>query len=85
MSLLSNSSALAKVILTNASHRAEEMAIKFPDVYVKSIDVAPTIQHVPRPNLHHEVYDVHEGIMESDGTFDIVHARHTIGMVSIGE
>jgi hypothetical protein len=61
--------------------RAEEMAIKFPDVDVKTIDVAPTIAHLPRANLHHEVYDIHAGIMEPDNSFDIVHARHTINMV----
>ncbi|KAG8743091.1 hypothetical protein FRC10_000391 [Ceratobasidium sp. 414] len=60
---------------------AEELAIKFPDVDVKTIDVAPTIPHLPRANLHHEVYDVHAGIMESDGSFDVVHARHTVNMI----
>ncbi|KAG9128439.1 hypothetical protein FRC07_012547 [Ceratobasidium sp. 392] len=60
---------------------AEEIAVKFPHVDVKTIDVAPTIPHLPRANLHHEVYDIHAGIIEPDGSFDLVHARHTINMV----
>ncbi|KAG8786106.1 hypothetical protein FRC12_016910 [Ceratobasidium sp. 428] len=60
---------------------AEEIATKFLEADVKTIDVAPTIPHMPRPNLEHEVYDVHEGILEADGTFDIVHARHSLCMV----
>ncbi|KAG9090833.1 hypothetical protein FRC06_000863 [Ceratobasidium sp. 370] len=60
---------------------AEEVAIKFPNVDVKTIDVAPTIPHLPRANLHHEVYDIHAGIMEPDGSFDIVHAQHTVAMI----
>ncbi|QRV80051.1 methyltransferase domain protein [Ceratobasidium sp. AG-Ba] len=59
---------------------AEEIAARYPDIYVKSIDVAPTIQHIPRDNLHYELYDVHKGITENDGTFDIIHARHSLGM-----
>ncbi|KAG8695103.1 hypothetical protein FRC08_008036 [Ceratobasidium sp. 394] len=60
---------------------AEETAMRFPQVDVTSVDVVPTISHFPRTNLHYEVYDVHEGIMEPDETFDVVHARHSIGMV----
>ncbi|KAG8701153.1 hypothetical protein FRC08_004247 [Ceratobasidium sp. 394] len=60
---------------------AEEVAINFPNVDVKTIDVAPTIPHLPRANLHHEVYDVHAGIMEADESFDVVHARHTVNMI----
>ncbi|QRV80127.1 methyltransferase domain protein [Ceratobasidium sp. AG-Ba] len=59
---------------------AEEIAASYLDVHVKSIDVAPTIQHIPRDNLHYELYDVHKGIMENDGTFDIIHAWHSLGM-----
>lgn len=57
------------------------MAVKFPTVDIKSIDVAPTVPHYPRANLHHEVYDIHKGILEPTGTFDIVHARHSVNMV----
>lgn len=67
-------------VRTQAGIWAEEIAIKFPHVDVKTIDVAPTIPHVPRPNLHHEVYDIHAGILEPTGTFDIVYAQHTISM-----
>ncbi|KAG8762092.1 hypothetical protein FRC12_009190 [Ceratobasidium sp. 428] len=68
-------------VRTQTGMWAEEMALAYPEVDIKSIDVAPTIQHIPRHNLQHEVYDIHEGILESDATFDIVHARHTIGMI----
>ncbi|KAH7337805.1 hypothetical protein B0J17DRAFT_573012, partial [Rhizoctonia solani] len=60
---------------------AEEMAIRFPMVDIKSIDVAPTVAHYPRHNLHHEVYDIHAGILEPTGKFDIVHARHSVNMI----
>ncbi|KAG8739818.1 hypothetical protein FRC10_005079 [Ceratobasidium sp. 414] len=69
-------------VRTQTGMWAEEVAVRFPEVDVKTIDVAPTIPYLPRANLRHEVYDIHEGIMEEDGTFDIVHARHTIGMVN---
>jgi hypothetical protein len=58
------------------------MAVQFPEVDVKTIDVTPTIPHLPRANLHHEVYDVYAGIMEPSNSFDIVDARDTVGMVS---
>ncbi|KAG9078535.1 hypothetical protein FRC06_008315, partial [Ceratobasidium sp. 370] len=81
--LSSNSAGRRKKVLdvrTQTGIWAEELAVKFPEVDVKSIDVAPTIPHLPRANLQHEVYDLHEGIMEEDGTFDIVHAQYTIAM-----
>ncbi|KAG9084965.1 hypothetical protein FRC07_013498, partial [Ceratobasidium sp. 392] len=68
-------------VRTQTGMWADEIALQFPEVDIKSIDVAPTIPHIPRHNLHHEVYDVHQGILEADATFDIVHARHSIGMV----
>ncbi|KAG9078536.1 hypothetical protein FRC06_008316 [Ceratobasidium sp. 370] len=82
--LLANPDGRRKSVLdvrTQTGIWAEEIAVRFPGVDVKTIDVAPTVPHLPRANLHHEVYDLHEGIMEEDGTFDIVHARHTVGMV----
>ncbi|QRW13166.1 methyltransferase domain protein [Ceratobasidium sp. AG-Ba] len=60
---------------------ADEIAVRFPHVDVKTVDLAPTIPHMPRANLHHEVYDIHAGIMEPENTFDIIHARHTINMI----
>ncbi|KAG8741020.1 hypothetical protein FRC10_003443 [Ceratobasidium sp. 414] len=53
---------------------ADETAMKFPEVDVTSIDAVPTIPYIPRANLQHEVYEIHEGIMEADETFDAVHA-----------
>ncbi|KAG9093579.1 hypothetical protein FRC06_011455, partial [Ceratobasidium sp. 370] len=82
--LSSNSDGRRKQVLdvrTQTGIWAQEIAVKFPDADVKSIDVVPTIPHLPRANLRHEVYDLHEGIMEGDGVFDIVHAEYTIGMV----
>ncbi|KAG9093581.1 hypothetical protein FRC06_011457 [Ceratobasidium sp. 370] len=68
-------------VRTQTGMWAEETAVKFPGVGIISIDVVPTIPHQPRANLQYEVYDIHEGIIEADETFDIVHARHSIGMV----
>ncbi|KAG8695105.1 hypothetical protein FRC08_008038 [Ceratobasidium sp. 394] len=82
--LSANSDGRRKRVLdvrTQTGMWADEIAVRFPEVDVKSIDVAPTIPHLPRANLQHEVYDIQEGILEADGTFDIVHARYTIGMV----
>ncbi|KAG8735907.1 hypothetical protein FRC10_010019 [Ceratobasidium sp. 414] len=61
---------------------ADETATKFPKVAITSIDVVPTIPHIPRANLRHEVYNIHEGIIDMDGTFDAVHAEYTMGMVN---
>ncbi|KAG9122728.1 hypothetical protein FRC07_000762 [Ceratobasidium sp. 392] len=60
---------------------AEGIAARFPEADVKSVDVVPTVPHVPRANLEYEVYDIHQGILEADATFDIVHARHSLTMV----
>ncbi|KDN44309.1 hypothetical protein RSAG8_05573, partial [Rhizoctonia solani AG-8 WAC10335] len=68
-------------IRTQSGLWADEMSIRFPTVDIKSIDVAPTVPHYPRHNLHHEVYDIHAGILEPTGTFDIVHARHSVNMI----
>ncbi|KAF8717467.1 Methyltransferase domain, partial [Rhizoctonia solani] len=68
-------------VRTQSGLWADEMAIKYPTVDVKSIDVVPTVAHYPRHNLHYEVYDIHAGILEPTGTFDIVHARHSVSMV----
>ncbi|KAG8681976.1 hypothetical protein FRC08_015271, partial [Ceratobasidium sp. 394] len=83
--LSSNSDGRRKRVLdvrTQVGVWADEIAVKFPEVAVKSIDIVPTIAHLPRANLQHEVYDLHEGIMEADETFDIVHAGYTIAMVT---
>ncbi|KAG8740829.1 hypothetical protein FRC10_003857 [Ceratobasidium sp. 414] len=82
--LSSNSDGRRKKVLdvrTQTGIWADETAMKFPEVDVTSIDVVPTIPHIPRANLQHEVYEIHEGIMEADETFDAVHAEFTMGMV----
>ncbi|KAG8732316.1 hypothetical protein FRC11_014445 [Ceratobasidium sp. 423] len=68
-------------IRTQSGIWADEMAIRFPTVDIKSIDVVPTVPHYPQHNLHHEVYDIHAGILEPTGTFDMVHARHSVNMI----
>ncbi|KAG9124089.1 hypothetical protein FRC07_012890 [Ceratobasidium sp. 392] len=68
-------------VRTQTGMWADEIALKFPEVDIKSVDVAPSIPHIPRHNLQYEVYDIHKGILEADATFDIVHAHHSIGMV----
>ncbi|CAE6388069.1 unnamed protein product [Rhizoctonia solani] len=67
-------------IRTQSGIWADEMAIKYPAVDIKSIDVAPTVAHYPRHNLHYEVYDIHAGVLEQTGAFDIVNATHTVDM-----
>ncbi|CAE6388092.1 unnamed protein product [Rhizoctonia solani] len=68
-------------IRTQSGLWADDMAIKHPAVDIKSIDVAPTVAHYPRHNLHYEVYDIHAGVLEPTGKFDIVHARHSVNMM----
>ncbi|KAG9093580.1 hypothetical protein FRC06_011456 [Ceratobasidium sp. 370] len=83
--LLANPDGRRKKVLdvrTQTGIWPEEVAVRFPEVDVKTIDVAPTLPYLPRANLQHEVYDFHEGMMEEDGTFDIVHAQHTVGMLA---
>ncbi|CAE6441229.1 unnamed protein product [Rhizoctonia solani] len=67
-------------VRTQSGVWADEMAIKYPTVDIKSIDVAPTVAHYPRHNLHYEVYDIHAGVLEPTGVFDIVNASHTVDM-----
>ncbi|CEL58727.1 hypothetical protein RSOLAG1IB_08773 [Rhizoctonia solani AG-1 IB] len=68
-------------IRTQCGLWADEIAVKYPNADIKSIDVAPTVAHHPRHNLHHEVYDIHAGILEPTEAFDIVHARHSVNMI----
>ncbi|GAB1520490.1 hypothetical protein RhiTH_003567 [Rhizoctonia solani] len=67
-------------IRTQSGIWADEVATKYPNVDIKSVDVAPTVAHYPRRNLNYEVYDIHSGLLEPSGTFDVVNASHTVDM-----
>ncbi|CAE6524911.1 unnamed protein product [Rhizoctonia solani] len=55
---------------------AQEMAAEFPHCDIVSIDIAPIIPHVPRPNITFEIYDLYAGVAEPDESFDYVSCRH---------
>ncbi|KAG9099607.1 hypothetical protein FRC06_005096 [Ceratobasidium sp. 370] len=48
------------------------MSGEFPHVRFVSVDVAPIVGHVPRENVVYEVYDIQQGILEHDDSFDLV-------------
>lgn len=58
------------------------MAVEFSRVDFLSVDVAPVVAHTPRANLVYEVYNILDGIEEPDASFDLVHSRHAITVVS---
>lgn len=51
---------------------------QFPHVDILSLDNFPLCAHVPRPNVQFEVYDIYNGIMAPDSTFDVVHLRYAM-------
>ncbi|KAG8748099.1 hypothetical protein FRC10_008832 [Ceratobasidium sp. 414] len=48
------------------------MSREFPRATFVSVDVAPIVGHVPRENVVFEVYDIQQGILERDDSFDLV-------------
>lgn len=62
--------------------RVKELASERPDVDFVSVDVAPAAPHTPNVNTEFEVYNFLEGIHAEDATFDLVHCRSTMTMVS---
>ncbi|KAG9078117.1 hypothetical protein FS749_009929 [Ceratobasidium sp. UAMH 11750] len=59
----------------------QEMAQQFPHVDFLSVDNVPLTCHTPRPNLLFEVYDLYNGIMAPDASFDVVHIRQATTQV----
>ncbi|CAE6529289.1 unnamed protein product [Rhizoctonia solani] len=59
-------------ICTRNGTWVQEMALEFPHAQFLSLDVAPIVDHVPRANIIFEVYDISNGILENDETFDFV-------------
>jgi hypothetical protein len=62
--------------------RAHEMASTYPDIKVVSLDVKPLTALVPHARINFEVYDLYAGIAEPDASFDLVHARQCVSLVS---
>jgi hypothetical protein len=58
------------------------MATEFPHVRFRSLDLAPIIPHVPRPNITFEVYDFTEGLLLKDASQDIVFLNVVVELVS---
>ncbi|KAG8718088.1 hypothetical protein FRC08_005975 [Ceratobasidium sp. 394] len=50
----------------------QEMATEFPHVQFRSLDVAPIMSHVPRPNVVFEVYNFGGGLLLDDSSQDVV-------------
>lgn len=57
---------------TRSGTWVQEMALEFPHVQFRSVDVAPLVLHAPRSNIVFEVYDLSEGIPAEDNSQDIV-------------
>ncbi|KAG8729433.1 hypothetical protein FRC10_003912 [Ceratobasidium sp. 414] len=55
----------------------QEMAEQFPHVDFLSLDNVPLTCHAPRPNILFEVYDLYNGIVAPDASFDVVHIRQS--------
>jgi hypothetical protein len=58
------------------------MATEFPHVRFRSLDLAPIIAHVPRPNITFEVYEFTEGLLLKDASQDIVFLNVVVELVS---
>ncbi|KAG8687558.1 hypothetical protein FRC09_013424 [Ceratobasidium sp. 395] len=65
-------------VMTAEGTWAQEMSQQFPHVDFVSLDNFPLCAHVPRSNIAFEVYDLYNGIVASDATFDVVHVRHAM-------
>ncbi|KAG9090840.1 hypothetical protein FRC07_012006 [Ceratobasidium sp. 392] len=59
-------------LCTREGSWVHEMSQEFPHAGFVSVDVAPTVAHVPRDNVIYEVYNIHRGIFEQDNSFDLV-------------
>ncbi|KAG9104391.1 hypothetical protein FRC06_002945 [Ceratobasidium sp. 370] len=55
----------------------QEMAQQFPHVDFLSVDNVPLTCHTPKPNILFEVYDLYNGIVAPDASFDVVHIRQS--------
>ncbi|QRW06887.1 methyltransferase domain protein [Ceratobasidium sp. AG-Ba] len=55
----------------------QEMAQQFPHVDFLSVDNVPLTAHIPRPNIEFEVYDLFNGIVAPDESFDMIHIRQS--------
>jgi hypothetical protein len=65
------------------SYRTQNIAIEFPHVQFRSLDVVPLIAHAPRANIVFEVYDFTEGLMLEDASQDVVFLNIVMEMVSL--
>ncbi|KAG9104563.1 hypothetical protein FRC06_001343 [Ceratobasidium sp. 370] len=66
-------------LITGDGTWVREMATEFPHVDFTSVDNTPLVPHARRTNiLGYEVYDLYNGIAESDNVFDVVHVRHAM-------
>ncbi|QRV84728.1 methyltransferase domain protein [Ceratobasidium sp. AG-Ba] len=59
----------------------QSMATKFPHVQFRSVDIVPTMAHVPRPNVTFEVYDFTDGLMLEDESQDVVFINAAVELV----
>ncbi|QRV98289.1 methyltransferase domain protein [Ceratobasidium sp. AG-Ba] len=59
----------------------QSMAIQFPYVQFRSVDVVPMMPHVQRPNITFEVYNYTEGLRLEDDSQDAVFINNVVEMV----
>lgn len=59
------------------------MATDFPHVDFLSLDLIPLLPHNPRANITFEVYDLYNGFVEPDASFDMVHTRRSVTQVGV--
>ncbi|QRV73649.1 methyltransferase domain protein [Ceratobasidium sp. AG-Ba] len=65
-------SRLALELGTRTGTWTQAMAIEFPHVHFRSVDVIPMIPHVPISNITFEVYDFTKGLLLEDDSQDVV-------------
>ncbi|KAG8768706.1 hypothetical protein FRC12_005420 [Ceratobasidium sp. 428] len=63
-------------LITAEGSWVQDMAKDYPHVEFTSVDNTPLVQHIPRPNISFEIYDLYNSIAEQSNKFDIVHLRH---------
>lgn len=63
--------------------RVQEMAEMYSTAHFVSVDLKPLAQFVPHRRIDFEVYNFSTGFTCQDASFDFVHARHCVTLVSV--
>ena len=73
---------LSTLLDSFAVKRVQEMAETYPTAKFVSVDLKPLTRFVPHRRIEFEVYNFPAGFTCPDASFDFVHARHCVTMVS---